>query len=238
MNGGSTEAKVDYAYGLFEKPVSVHELFEQDEMIDTIAITKGRGTEGVVTRWGVSRLPRKTHRGLRKVLHPCSDLPLLPSPGSVHSMHGPHASSSSLLLSASIWQSSGEDAPFQYSQQCTCSRSMRGAGRKAEMLWCTLQVACIGAWHPARVSWTVARAGQHGFHHRTEMNKKIYKIGVAGEPSHEAATEFDPTKKEITPMGGFPHYGIVNEDYLMLKVGLRACVLMLKRNATTVYGKP
>jgi hypothetical protein len=36
-------------------------------MIDTIAITKGKGYEGVVTRWGVTRLPRKTHRGLRKV---------------------------------------------------------------------------------------------------------------------------------------------------------------------------
>lgn len=85
------------------------------------------------------------------------------------------------------------------------------------LLW-HAQVACIGAWHPARVSWTVARAGQHGFHHRTEMNKKIYKVGVSGEDSHQAATEFDPTKKDITPMGGFPHYGIVNEDYLMLKV--------------------
>jgi hypothetical protein len=87
-----------------------------------------------------------------------------------------------------------------------------------DMLLWHAQVACIGAWHPARVSWTVARAGQHGFHHRTEMNKKIYKVGVAGEDSHQAATEFDPTKKDITPMGGFPHYGIVNEDYLMLKV--------------------
>lgn len=67
VNGGSIEEKVDYAYGLFEKPVKVTDLFAQDEMIDTIAITKGRGTEGVVTRWGVSRLPRKTHRGLRKV---------------------------------------------------------------------------------------------------------------------------------------------------------------------------
>ena len=70
------------------------------------------------------------------------------------------------------------------------------------------------------------------------MNKKIYKIGVAGEASHEAATEFDPTKKEITPMGGFPHYGIVNEDYLMLKVGLRACVLMVDRSDMSVHGKP
>lgn len=49
-----------------------------------------------MTRWGVTRLPRKTHRGLRKV-------------------------------------------------------------------------ACIGSWHPARVGFSVARAGQHGYHHRTEV---------------------------------------------------------------------
>ncbi len=27
------------------------------------------------------------------------------------------------------------------------------------------------------------------------------------------------TTKDITPMGGFAHYGIVKEDYLMIKVG-------------------
>ena len=32
-----------------------------------------------------------------------------------------------------------------------------------------------------------------------------------------AATESDVTKKAITPMGGFPHYGIVKNDFLMLK---------------------
>jgi large subunit ribosomal protein L3e len=67
VNGGSVEDKVDFAYQLFEKPVSIDTVFQANEMIDTIAITKGRGTEGVVTRWGVTRLPRKTHRGLRKV---------------------------------------------------------------------------------------------------------------------------------------------------------------------------
>ena len=58
---------MDFAYALFEKEVPVDTIFSQNEMIDTIAITRGRGTEGVVTRWGVTRLPRKTHRGLRKV---------------------------------------------------------------------------------------------------------------------------------------------------------------------------
>jgi hypothetical protein len=54
---------------------------------------------------------------------------------------------------------------------------------------------------------------------------QVYKIGKKGEASHSATTEFDVTKKEITPMGGFPHYGVVNEDFIMLKVGgqLFAC---------------
>lgn len=55
---------------------------------------------GVTSRWHTKKLPRKTHRGLRKV-------------------------------------------------------------------------ACIGAWHPARVAFSVARAGQKGYHHRTELNKKV-----------------------------------------------------------------
>ena len=46
------------------------------------------------------------------------------------------------------------------------------------------QVACIGAWHPARVSWTVARAGQHGFHHRTEMNKKVQQPWLCMKAPH------------------------------------------------------
>lgn len=151
INGGSTADKVDFGYGLFENKVPVDTVFSPNEMIDVIGVTKGHGTEGVTTRWGVTRLPRKTHRGLRKV-------------------------------------------------------------------------ACIGAWHPARVSWTVARAGQRGYHHRTEINKKIYRVGKAalqdGKFNPNAQTEADLTSKAITPMGGFPHYGVVNEDFLMIKGGI------------------
>lgn len=80
------------------------------------------------------------------------------------------------------------------------------------------QVACIGSWHPSRVQWTVARAGQMGFHHRTEINKKVYRLGIKGSDTHNATTEHDPTEKAITPMGGFAAYGIVKEDFLMIKV--------------------
>lgn len=62
-----------------------------------------------------------------------------------------------------------------------------------------------------------------GFHHRTEINKKIYRIGEKGTDTHNAKTDFDPTDKPITPMGGFPAYGIVNEDFLMIKGGIPGC---------------
>jgi large subunit ribosomal protein L3e len=179
INGGDSAAKVDFGLALFEKFVPIDSVFSKDEMIDVIAITKGKGYEGVITRWGITRLPRKTHRGLRKV-------------------------------------------------------------------------GCVGAWHPARVKFSVARPGQNGYHHRTEQNKKVYRIGKgsraagadgkAGEYVANANTEHDLTVKDITPLGGFPQYGEINEDYIMLKGGVpgttkrvvtlrKSCVKQVSRTA-------
>ena len=36
--------------------------------MDIVSVTRGKGLQGVIKRWGVTRLPRKTHRGLRKVI--------------------------------------------------------------------------------------------------------------------------------------------------------------------------
>lgn len=78
-------------------------------------------------------------------------------------------------------------------------------------------MACVGAWHPAALKWTVARAGQMGFHHRTEVNKMIYRIGKVGQNSHTATTESDVTFKGINPLGGFPRYGNVINDYIIIR---------------------
>jgi len=165
VNGGKNAgAKVDFILSHFEKPIPVSGVFAENEQIDVAGVTKGKGFKGVVSRWGVKKLPRKTHKGLRKV-------------------------------------------------------------------------ACIGAWHPSRVSWAVPRAGQKGFHSRTEVNKKVYRIGKAiktesGKVVHNnASTEFDLIAKSITPMGGFPRYGPVNEDFLMLKGSVMGphCRLVLLR---------
>mmetsp|Transcript_26174 Transcript_26174/g.38764 ORF Transcript_26174/g.38764 Transcript_26174/m.38764 type:complete len:390 (+) Transcript_26174:49-1218(+) len=143
LNGGEVAEKVDFAKNLFEQEVAVDTVFSEGEVLDICSATRGHGTQGVVSRWGVTRLPRKTHRGLRKV-------------------------------------------------------------------------ACIGSWHPARVSTTVARAGQKGYHHRTEINKRVLRIGKKGDQK-SCTTEIDLTEKSITPVGGFPHYGEVNEDWVMIK---------------------
>jgi len=130
-----------------------------------LGVTKGHGYEGVTHRWGVKKLRRKTHKGLRKV-------------------------------------------------------------------------ACIGAWHPARVKYTVARAGQDGYHHRSEMNKKVYRVGAGYKVEegkvnkNNASTEADATPKSITPMGGFPHYGEVKHDFLIIKgtcPGVKKRVLTLRK---------
>jgi len=158
INGGTIAQKIDFAHGLFEKSVPIDAVFNENEMIDTIGVSKGKGFEGVTKRWGTKKLPRKTHKGLRKV-------------------------------------------------------------------------ACIGAWHPARVSFAVPRAGQDGFHHRTEISKKVYRVGK--KDTNSGATEFDITEKKITPMGGFPHYGIVTEDFLMIKgavVGTRKRPVTLRKS--------
>jgi large subunit ribosomal protein L3e len=175
VNGGTASEKVDFCVALFEKQVPVDSVFNENQMIDVIGVTKGKGFKGVVSRWGVRKLPRKTHKGLRKV-------------------------------------------------------------------------ACIGAWHPSRVSYAVPRAGQKGYHHRTVVNKKIYRIGKGLRTeggkviANNATTEFDLTEKAITPLGGFPHYGVVNEDFLMLKGGVlgpkkrvitlrESLIVQTKRNA-------
>ncbi|KAH0500904.1 60S ribosomal protein L3 [Microtus ochrogaster] len=98
------------------------------------------------------------------------------------------------------------------------------------------KVACIGAWHSARVAFSVAQAGQKGYHHRTEINKKMYKIGEGylikdGKLiKNNASTDYDLSDKSINPLGGFVHYGEVTNDFIMLK----GCVVGTKKQVLTI----
>jgi len=159
INGGTVAQKVDFVTNLFEQEVKVSDVIAKDEMIDIIGCSRGRGFDGVVTRWGVTRLVRKSHRGLRKV-------------------------------------------------------------------------ACIGTWHPTRVQFQVPRSGQNGYGHRTEINKKVYRIG-AKDDAKSCTTEQDLTEKGPTPIGGFIRYGEINEDWVMLKgtvMGSKKRIITLRKS--------
>jgi large subunit ribosomal protein L3e len=53
---------------------------------------------------------------------------------------------------------------------------------------------------------------------------------------NNASTEYDITEKSITPMGGFPHYGEVNNDFIMIKgccAGVKKRVITLRKSLMT-----
>jgi large subunit ribosomal protein L3e len=60
---------------------------------------------------------------------------------------------------------------------------------------------------------------------------KIYRVGKGGDEK-SATTEFDLTEKGINPLGGFPHYGLIREDWIMVKggvVGVKKRVITLRK---------
>ena len=134
IGGSDIHSRLEYASKILGNQVKVSEVFTPGMFIDVIGVTKGKGFQGVIKRFGVKELPRwhKHRKGSRKV----------------------------------------------------------------------------GARSPAMGALSeVPQAGQMGFHRRTEYNKRILKIGS------------DP--KEINPQGGFPHYGLVRSDYLLIHGSLQ-----------------
>lgn len=75
-------------------------------------------------------------------------------------------------------------------------------------------IGSLGAWHPGYVHYTVPMPGQMGYHKRTEPNKRIMKLGAPAE---------------INPKGGFTHYGLLKNDYLLVKGSLAGPVKRLVR---------
>ncbi|MEM2165911.1 MAG: 50S ribosomal protein L3 [Candidatus Bathyarchaeia archaeon] len=129
VGGGTIKEQFEYVRKILGKTISVEEVFKEGQYVDVIAITKGKGFQGPVKRWGVKTLQHKTRK------------------------------------------------------------TERGVGT-------------LGAIGMKRVIYAVPRPGQMGYHQRTEYNKRILKIGKDG--------------KEVTPKGGFLHYGIVKGNYVLL----------------------
>jgi large subunit ribosomal protein L3 len=131
VSGGDKKSQVEFVLGLLGKKVKFTDTFKAGMYVDVLGITKGKGFEGPITRFGVKRKQHKSRKSVRAV-------------------------------------------------------------------------AVIGPWHPAAVMYTVARAGQMGFHQRTETGKRILLTG-------NAATS------PVTPPGGFLHFGNVGGDFAVVR---------------------
>ena len=129
IGGGEMEKRVEYAKSLLGKEIRIADFVKDGAMIDVAAVTKGKGFQGAIKRWGLKLLTHKNSKHRRMV---------------------------------------GTLAPKR----------------------------------PGYVRPTVPQAGQMGYHQRTEMNKRVLKIGEKGE--------------EVTPKGGFLHYGNVVNDYVLI----------------------
>lgn len=154
VGGGDLAAQLDYILKLVGKSVKFSEIFKAGSYVDVIGITKGKGFEGPITRFGVKRKQHKSRKSVRAV-------------------------------------------------------------------------GVIGPWHPAAVMYTVARAGQRGFHQRTEIGKRILSIS-------------NPKDVPVTPPGGFMHFGEVKTDYALLRgsvPGSNRRVVMVRHSARPVARK-
>jgi len=132
VGGKDVAEQLEYALSLLGKEVKASDVFKPGEFLDAVAITKGKGWQGTVKKFGTA-VQRRKATGKRR------------------------------------------------------------------------HIGSLGAWHPGYVQYTVPMPGQMGYHKRTEMNKRIMKIGEASG---------------INPAGGFTHYGVLKNDYMLIKGSL------------------
>ena len=130
VGGADVKAKLEYAKSILGKELSVTDILTEGEFVDAIAVTHGKGWQGVVKRYGVAL---NTHKSSKAVRHGGS----------------------------------------------------------------------IGPERQGKVMFTIPRAGQMGFHRRTDKAKRVMMI------SSDVSA--------INPVDGFVHYGMVKASYILVQ---------------------
>lgn len=133
VRGGDIKKQFAFAKDLLGKQVKISDVFQKGAAVDVAAITKGKGIEGPITRWGVKKKQHKSRKSVRAL-------------------------------------------------------------------------GTLGPISPSTIMYTVPRAGQRGFHQRTQYNNRIMII------SNTQNNEF-----KINPPGGFKHFGLVDGDYVVIR---------------------
>ena len=134
LTGGDNDSKMEWSIERLGGEITVEDVWQAGQDVDVVGITKGKGWQGAVKRWGVKLLSHKN------------------------------------------------------------SKRRRQAGN-------------LGDFGTGYVRKTVPQAGQVGYHQRTELNKRILRIS-------------NPEESDITPAGGFLHYGEVTNPYILIQGSL------------------
>src|SRR2546428_8282945 len=67
VGGGEISSQFEFATKLLGKKVKFSEVFKPGMYVDALSITKGKGFEGPVTRFGVKRKQHKSRKSVRAV---------------------------------------------------------------------------------------------------------------------------------------------------------------------------
>lgn len=67
INGNGMKEQLEFIKKNLGKSLKISDIFEAGTKIDVAAITKGKGWEGPITRWGVKRKQHKSRKSVREV---------------------------------------------------------------------------------------------------------------------------------------------------------------------------
>ena len=67
IGGGSIDERLEFAKGLLGKDVTINDFATEGTLVDVVAVTKGKGFQGVTKRWGVKLLSHKNSKHRRGI---------------------------------------------------------------------------------------------------------------------------------------------------------------------------
>jgi large subunit ribosomal protein L3 len=67
IDGATTQQQLEYIKPLLGKTISLTDVFKEGQYTDVIAVSKGKGVQGVIKRWGVKIRDRKSRKMKRGV---------------------------------------------------------------------------------------------------------------------------------------------------------------------------
>lgn len=67
IDGGTLQDRLEFGKKILGKEIKVSEVFKEGGDVDVISITKGKGIQGPVRRWGIKKLKHKSRKTVRGV---------------------------------------------------------------------------------------------------------------------------------------------------------------------------